>query len=617
MSDNEQPELPNMDFFSPAHIVKALQDSGYKDTAHALAELIDNSVEAEAGNIEVFCVERPQLVNKQTRMRVDQIAVLDDGIGMDPHTLRLACKFGDGTRLNQRRGIGRFGMGLPNSSISQCARMEIWSWQNGHEKAMYTYMDVEEIMAGVREVPAPEHAALPEEFLKHSELLGGTGTLVLWDELRADKVWSTAKTTLNHTELLIGRIHRKFIDRGDVGIRLVTLVEEGGGLSASSRKTLPSDPLYLMAPSSTPEPFDNTAMFQKWGEETFSVTYLEEVHQVTVRTSWALPETNDVDGNRGDAPYGTHARRNMGVSLVRADRELLLDTGWLRGYDPVERWWGVEVNFPPSLDDLFNVTMNKQDATRFREMAKFDLKDVALPGESASETLDFMRQNGDPRALLHPVAEYIREQIRLMNAELAKQNKDKRARKRHEGAEQKREASSAASTSFKSRAKEGHRVAKDDEKASESALKDYQLKLGRSQQRATEIAEAIISLNKRVEFVERPIPDSTVFFSVDNHSQGISYVILNTLHPVHKQLIEVLDLSTDEDAEEDLSEAELTARLENASTTVKLMLAAWARYDLEEPSMQKTLSKVRQEWGSMVAYFLPEEGEDEGTGGGP
>lgn len=100
----------------PDLAVKAMRDSGYKNTAYALAELIDNSVQAEASDIEVFCIEERQLINERERRRIRQIAVLDNGNGMPPQTLRLALQFGNGMHLNDRSGIGRFGMGLPNSS---------------------------------------------------------------------------------------------------------------------------------------------------------------------------------------------------------------------------------------------------------------------------------------------------------------------------------------------------------------------------------------------------------------------------------------------------------------------------------------------------------------------
>ena len=95
--------------------IKAMRDSGYKNTAYALAELIDNAAQANATMIEVLCVERRELVRERERSRLHEIAVLDNGTGMDARTLRMALQFGNGTRLDDRSGIGRFGMGLPNA----------------------------------------------------------------------------------------------------------------------------------------------------------------------------------------------------------------------------------------------------------------------------------------------------------------------------------------------------------------------------------------------------------------------------------------------------------------------------------------------------------------------
>src|SRR3546814_1682769 len=66
-------------------------------------------------------------------------------------------------------------------------------------------------------------------------------------------------------------------------------------------------------------------------------------------------------------------------------RELDLDPAWTNSYDPTERWWGVEVEFPSTLDEVFGVTNTKQSATIFSHMAQFDWKAEANPGESRPE----------------------------------------------------------------------------------------------------------------------------------------------------------------------------------------------------------------------------------------
>ena len=126
-------------------------------------------------------------------------------------------------------------------------------------------------------------------------------------------------------------------------------------------------------------------MFQTWGEEdeVFEIDYDGAKHEVLVRMSWARSETVPEDlTDRGAKPYGKHAAKNVGVSIVREGRELDLDTGWTNSYDPTERWWGVEVEFPSTLDEIFGVTNNKQSATIFSHMAQFDWQSEASSGES-------------------------------------------------------------------------------------------------------------------------------------------------------------------------------------------------------------------------------------------
>jgi len=110
----------NTDFnIVPASLaVKAMRDSGYKNAAYAIAELVDNAVQATATVVEILCQEEEELVQQRTRIRLKKIAVIDNGKGMNAVELRRALQFGNGGRLNDRSGMGRFGMGLPNSSIS-------------------------------------------------------------------------------------------------------------------------------------------------------------------------------------------------------------------------------------------------------------------------------------------------------------------------------------------------------------------------------------------------------------------------------------------------------------------------------------------------------------------
>src|SRR5260221_9128498 len=141
--------LPKDSYIIPAELaIKAMRDSGYRNTAYALAELIDNSVQAKASLVEMICIEELVQVSDRRRRRVRSIGVLDDGTGMAPELLRHALQFGYGTHLDDRSGIGRFGIGLPNASISQGRRGGAWTWQRGPGAAARSLLHVAEREAG-------------------------------------------------------------------------------------------------------------------------------------------------------------------------------------------------------------------------------------------------------------------------------------------------------------------------------------------------------------------------------------------------------------------------------------------------------------------------------------
>jgi hypothetical protein len=88
----------------PNLAIQAMRDSGYKNTAYALAELIDNSVQAKAKTVEIFCLEQWQQLNERTRKRLVKIAVLDDGEGMGGEVLSTTVAF-SGEAVGAWRGV--------------------------------------------------------------------------------------------------------------------------------------------------------------------------------------------------------------------------------------------------------------------------------------------------------------------------------------------------------------------------------------------------------------------------------------------------------------------------------------------------------------------------------
>lgn len=601
------PQNRSGEIIPPELAVKAMRDSGYKNTAYALAELIDNAVQANADNVEVVCVESYQKINDRARRRIAAIGVVDNGDGMSPDTLRLALQFGNGTHLTDRNGIGRFGMGLPNSSISQCRRVEVWTWQNGPDNAMYTYLDVNEIEnRTMLAVPLPTHKELPDEWRVRSRIKT-TGTLILWTNFEDHRLsWRGAQATLRNTETLVGRMYRKFIDTGRLTIRLLALQENEGEASIDEEVRV-NDPLYLMANSSTPAPFNAEPMFQRWGEqdEEFPIDYDGVEHKVFVRMSWARQETVPEDrSDRGSKFYGKHAAKNIGLSIVREGRELDLDPSWANSYDPTERWWGVEVEFPSALDEVFGVTNTKQNATRFSAMAKFDWQVEAEPQESMQEFRTRIQDEEDLRALLLPIVDHIGNQIQEMRKRLKQQTIGRRTKEdRHD----KPSVADLATTKFRERAEQGHSTDADQTEFTEEDRKNFEQDLKEDKHYpeniAKEIANATFKRKRTVEFLIKEM-EGYAFFNTEHKHGGLTEVVFNTSHPFHEQLMEALEPNIDGE-----SDADLVDRVHRAADTLKLLFAAWARYEMEEISQKERLFEIRQEWGKMARFFLTERDE--------
>ena len=619
---------------SPELTVKAMRDSGYKNTAYALAELIDNSIDAEASLVEVFGCEMPTQDASHVRPRIDTIAVLDNGKGMDADTLRRALKFGDGRRGDRRR-IGRFGMGLPNSSMSQCRKVEVWSWTNGAGNALYTYLALDEINKGLDDVPEPVHRRVPDEWQQLSEGLGETGSLVVWTEL--DRVqWYGAAATLRNTEELIGRVYRHYLnpDPDDpeaptVDIRLVPVRE--GVVLDGVRYVQPNDPLYLMKSTCTREPFADKPMFmpfkmgneQQPGAAHVSVPYKGQTHKVKIKASIARPEARrpDVDGHpwpananpnvdAGRLPWGKHAKRNIGVSLVRQGRELDLDTSWAIGYDPVERWWGIEIDFPPELDDAFGVTNNKQNATHFSALANFDWESEAEADETFKAFKDRLAERGDPRLPLLELALYLQTKLLpAMRRQLKQQTVGARKKqKRHED-----EATSKANDAINRRREEGH-LGKTDQLDQQTQPEDKRKQqvdtlTGRhhiDKETAESLVDEDLAKGLRARWISS-YQDSHAFFSIDLMA-GMLQVIFNSKHPLHGELVAVL-----EDVPEGADTDDLRQRLTRAANTFKLLLFSWARMEDEIPSekQREKIADARQDWGRYARDFIAGEDDDE------
>jgi len=338
--------------------ILATRDSGYRGTESAVAELVDNAIQAGAQRVHVMvtAVEAPNPL---------RIAVHDDGCGMDRRTLRQALRFGGSSRFNDRSGLGRYGMGLPNSSLSQARRLEVYSWQQSGSP-WFSFLDVDEIAAGrMAEVPDPVRASFPEWFGKPKSR---SGTLVVWSV--CDRLDHRRSATIARKLLVpLGRVFRFFL-------------WEGVQIIVSGMPVEPIDPLYLHQKSARKggrvfgKPIEYEIEARSVNGEamglgkvvvTFSELPVHDWHKLSNEEKRQLGVTN-----------------GAGVSVVRAGREL--EYGWFfmggKRRENYDDWWRCEVRFDPILDEAFGITHTKQQIRPQEYLQEILSPDIEAQGKA-------------------------------------------------------------------------------------------------------------------------------------------------------------------------------------------------------------------------------------------
>jgi hypothetical protein len=326
----------------------ATRDSGYRSTAYAVAEFVDNSLQADATSVAIEV-----LPGKEDRYPIE-LLVIDDGAGMDERTLASALTFGGSSRFDDRSSLGRYGMGLPNGALSCARRVDVFTWRRG--RVLTSRLDVDELVRSRRRSLPPIEAVPRPPFLPRTP----HGTAVLLR--RCDRLeYRRASTLASKLHGDLGRIYRRFIDRG------VDMRVNGEAIAAIDPLLLKSNGKRLGA--------------RRFGEK---LTYRLESGGVRGTVEVVFTEL-PIDRWHS---LSAEEKRQLGVtnappvSVMRAGREI--DRGWYcmgaKRRENYDDWWRCEISFEPILDDLFGITNAKQGISPRSELLaalESDLEPVA------------------------------------------------------------------------------------------------------------------------------------------------------------------------------------------------------------------------------------------------
>jgi hypothetical protein len=338
--------------------VRGMRDSGYKSTATAVYEFIDNAIQAQADQVDIVIGYAPENTSKK---RPDCLALVDNGHGMDPDMIRLAVLWGGTHRENDRRSFGRYGFGLPSAAVSISRSFAVISKVPGGEWQSVR-IDLDAIASGklnnkqgVVEAPAAVPGQVPRfvrDVLPDGDL--AHGTIVLLDGLDrlTWKMSSALKENLLHH---VGLIYRELLR--SVKIRVID--------GKDAKVVEPIDPLFLRPDG---RHYDDTPLHaEALPPASFTVKDRDsrdkEIGTVRVRYSY-MPDGFQRRSDGSESPRWKVMKENNGFIVLRAGRQIDVVTKIpdkvLQNYDCN---WGVEIDFDPTLDEYFGVTTNKQQIT--------------------------------------------------------------------------------------------------------------------------------------------------------------------------------------------------------------------------------------------------------------
>lgn len=208
--------------------------------ATAVADLVDNSIDAEATRVHIRFLSEGGFVRG--------LRVIDDGRGMNSADLDRAMTFG-GRRAYAPHDLGNFGLGLKAASLSQADRLDVYS-----RPCDGSTSGGRRILAGnATRVAELDSSHILELFSSASaEMPGGPashGTIVEWRNVRTFLTSPSAEEravwlddTMESLRAHLGLVLHRILARGAVTITLDEF-DSAYGMAGASRRIDPIDPI--------------------------------------------------------------------------------------------------------------------------------------------------------------------------------------------------------------------------------------------------------------------------------------------------------------------------------------------------------------------------------------
>ncbi|MFJ7649236.1 ATP-binding protein [Lysinibacillus sp. NPDC097279] len=321
-------------------LVESLRHLGYKNSA-AIADLVDNGLDAEADNIIID-------VSDDDKTKGIIINLFDDGIGMNERILDEALRLGSNTSHHVDSELGKFGMGLSTASISIARVVTVITKQKDNDRILSSTQDIDEIIKENAFVKTLGEASVEEQAELQRYMISvnrDSGTLVKLS--KCDGLTKRKGDFIKELQPELARIFREYLNAGKKIIVNATNLE-------------PFDIFMLSNKEADKKDSDIQGdLGEIYSDELYDVKFKfngkEITEKIRVRLGM-LPNFGTLSLNK---KYKIN-QKNQGFSVLRNNREIIFgDTlGFFVRHNRFNRFRG-EISISGNLDEVCGITFKK------------------------------------------------------------------------------------------------------------------------------------------------------------------------------------------------------------------------------------------------------------------
>ncbi|BCP36839.1 hypothetical protein MINTMi198_22090 [Mycobacterium intracellulare M.i.198] len=325
---------------SAARLTDSLRDIGY-DFSSAIADLVDNSITAEATEVNVVI---------EFDGAGSRVFICDNGYGMTLNGLTEAMRFGS-RRKYGRGDLGRYGLGLKTASLSQGRCITVVTRTAAGRRVIQTRQLDLDLIAEFDDwlIIEPDRTEVIER--ARNLLEDAPGTVVIWEKLdrvvpgkNASGGWARRRFEILQQRAAdhLAMVFHKFLS-GESGKEALVITVNG-------QKLVPWDPFARTEPATRELP-----------EQVFEIEHGDAAGLVTLRR-FVLPGRDQFSSPAGFERMSGPLKwnRQQGLYTYRAGR-LVQWGGWagIRGIDEHTKLARASLEFDTDLDEAFNINVAK------------------------------------------------------------------------------------------------------------------------------------------------------------------------------------------------------------------------------------------------------------------